>query len=100
MKEPEPGWEDAIKQYYNNKYSKTNKEEFKSERAGELILRREQLYDQEKAAKNNRLTVENELRILIAERDSVVSSVGKASYSFDRNGRRVLRVKAFKEARI
>ena len=96
--DPPPGPEDVVRQFYANRWPESNGDMLTTEEACELIQHREVFRITEKEAKDNRLTIENALRILIAEHDGVECSVGKATNRFSKAGRRTLRVKMFKEA--
>ena len=96
--DPPPGPEDVVRQFYANKWPQTNGDMLVTEEACDLIQHREVFNLTEREAKENRLTVDNALRILIAEHDGVECSIGKATNRFSKAGRRTLRVKLFKEA--
>jgi len=87
-----------VRQFYANKWPQTNGDMLVTEEACDLIQHREVFNLTEREAKENRLTVDNALRILIAEHDGVECSIGKATNRFSKAGRRTLRVKLFKEA--
>ena len=96
--DPPPGPEDVVRQYYSNKWPSTNGDVLVTEDACELIQHRQIFHEQEKAAKENRLTIETAIRILIAEHDAVECSIGRATNKFSKAGKRTLRVKLFEEA--
>ncbi len=95
--DPPPGPEDVVRQFYSKKWKASNGNTLVTEDACELIRHRQVFNAHEKEAKENRLTIENALRILIAEHDAVECSIGRATNKFSKNGRRTLRVKMFEE---
>jgi hypothetical protein len=90
--DPPPGPEPEVRGYYSKKWQETNENTLQAEEACDLIAAREGFRLAEKEAKDQKASVENVLRILIAENDGVECSVGKATNRFNKSGSRTLRV--------
>ena len=97
QEDPPPGPEADVKSYYAKKWTKPSEQMITAEEATDLIIQRERFRLDEKNAAEQKATVENMLRILIAENDGVKCSIGKATNKFGKSGRRTLRVTVKKE---